>query len=156
MQSLSSRIWTRIVVSNSYDDNHYTTGTSITLKNMKLENARLWWNTWFLAQEIHLHSRQTSTRNEQMPTKSTRTRMDDQSTQAKNCLKQLQTHNLPTDNVNIISSTNKERDLLLANKAQIVPRGPERMPQRIQRHSRVTLHRLAHPKRRQDQTEKSS
>ena len=25
MQSLSSRIWTRIVVSNSYDDNHYTT-----------------------------------------------------------------------------------------------------------------------------------
>ena len=28
MQSLSSRIWTRIVVSNSYDDNHYTTGTS--------------------------------------------------------------------------------------------------------------------------------
>ena len=28
MQSVSSRIWTRIVVSNSYDDNHYTTGTS--------------------------------------------------------------------------------------------------------------------------------
>ena len=27
MQSLSSRIWTRIVVSNSYDDNHYTTGS---------------------------------------------------------------------------------------------------------------------------------
>ena len=25
MQSVSSRIWTRIVVSNSYDDNHYTT-----------------------------------------------------------------------------------------------------------------------------------
>ena len=29
MQSVSSRIWTRIVVSNSYDDNHYTTGTSL-------------------------------------------------------------------------------------------------------------------------------
>ena len=28
MQSVSSRIWTRIVVSNSYDDNHYATGTS--------------------------------------------------------------------------------------------------------------------------------
>ena len=28
MQSVSSRIWTRIVVSISYDDNHYTTGTS--------------------------------------------------------------------------------------------------------------------------------
>ena len=28
MESVSSRIWTRIVVYNSYDDNHYTTGTS--------------------------------------------------------------------------------------------------------------------------------
>ena len=28
MQSFSSRIWTRVVVSISYDDNHYTTGTS--------------------------------------------------------------------------------------------------------------------------------
>ena len=28
MQSTSSRIWTRIAVSISYDDNHYTTGTS--------------------------------------------------------------------------------------------------------------------------------
>ena len=27
MQSASSRFWTRIVVSNSYDDNHYTTVT---------------------------------------------------------------------------------------------------------------------------------
>ena len=27
MQSVSSRIWTRIAVSISYDDNHYTTGT---------------------------------------------------------------------------------------------------------------------------------
>ena len=29
MQSLSSRIWTRVAVSISYDDNHFTTGTSI-------------------------------------------------------------------------------------------------------------------------------
>ena len=28
MQSVSSRIWTRIAVSISYDDNDYTTGTS--------------------------------------------------------------------------------------------------------------------------------
>ena len=29
MQSVSSRIWTRVTMSISYDDNHYTTGTSI-------------------------------------------------------------------------------------------------------------------------------
>ena len=29
MQSVSSRIWTRIAVFISYDDNHYTTGTSL-------------------------------------------------------------------------------------------------------------------------------
>ena len=28
MQSVSSRIWTRVAVSISYDDNHYTTRTS--------------------------------------------------------------------------------------------------------------------------------
>ena len=28
MQSVSARIWTRVAVSISYDDNHYTTGTS--------------------------------------------------------------------------------------------------------------------------------
>ena len=28
MQSVSSRIWTRVTVSISYDDDHYTTGTS--------------------------------------------------------------------------------------------------------------------------------
>ena len=27
MQSVSSRIWTRVTVSISYNDNHYTTGT---------------------------------------------------------------------------------------------------------------------------------
>ena len=29
MQSVLSRIWTRVTVSISYDDNHYTTGTSM-------------------------------------------------------------------------------------------------------------------------------
>ena len=27
MQSVSSKIWTRVAVSISYDNNHYTTGT---------------------------------------------------------------------------------------------------------------------------------
>ena len=29
MQSVSSRIWTRVAESISYDDNHYTSGTSL-------------------------------------------------------------------------------------------------------------------------------
>ena len=33
MQSASSRIWTRVAVSISYDDNHHTTGTTIILSN---------------------------------------------------------------------------------------------------------------------------
>ena len=32
MQSVSSRIWTRVAVSISYDDNHYTTGTSLEIQ----------------------------------------------------------------------------------------------------------------------------
>ena len=48
------------------------------------------------------------------------------------------------------------RDLLLANQPWIIPWLTERMPQRIQRHSRVTLHRSTHPKWEQDQTEKPS
>ena len=31
MQSISSKIWTRVAMSISYDDNHYTTGTLIFL-----------------------------------------------------------------------------------------------------------------------------
>ena len=70
--------------------------------------------------------------------------------------KQLQINNLPTDDEENINSTNKGRDLLLANKPWIVSWGAKRMPQRIQRHSRVTLHRPKHPKWEQDPTEKSS
>ena len=33
MQSVSSRIWTRVTVSISYDDNHYTTGTANVVVN---------------------------------------------------------------------------------------------------------------------------
>ena len=46
-------------------------------KNIQLESVRTWWNTWLLVQEIHLHSRQTSTRNEQMLTRRASTWMDD-------------------------------------------------------------------------------
>ena len=135
-----------------------------TLKNIKLENTKPWWNTWFLVQEIHLHSRQTNTRNEQIPTRSTYTRMDDQrkdhidpkGSKQRNSPKQLQNQNMPTNNVENINSINKGRNLLLATKPRIIPWGTKRMPQRIQRHSRVTLHRSAHPKREQDQMEKSS
>ena len=49
-----------------------------TKKNIKLESARPWWNTWVLVQEIHLHTRKTSTRNEQMLTRRASTWMDDQ------------------------------------------------------------------------------
>ena len=35
--------------------------------------------------------------------------------------KQLQTHKAPTDDGENINSTNKERDLLVASKPQIVP-----------------------------------
>ena len=41
--------------------------------------------------------------------------------------KQLQTHNLPTNDVENINSTNKGRDLLLANKPRFVPWRTERM-----------------------------
>ena len=74
-----------------------------------------------------------------MLTKSTRTRTDDQRKdhiepkvhKQRNHYKQLQTHNLPTDDVENIDSTNKGRDLLLANKLPFVPGGTERMPQWI-------------------------
>ena len=42
MQSASSRIWTRVAVSISYDDNHYTTGTSklcVTVIILEIESA---------------------------------------------------------------------------------------------------------------------
>ena len=63
--------------------------------------------------------------------------------------KQIQTLNLITDDVKNINSTNKERDLLLANKPRIVRWGIQRMPQRIQRHAAELLST-------EDQTEKTS
>ena len=74
-------------------------------------------------------SDETSTRNEQISARSTRTRMDDQrkdyvdpeETPQEDCPKQLQTHNLPTNYVENFNSKNKGRDLLLVNKLRIVP-----------------------------------
>ena len=98
-----------------------------------------------------------------MPTNSTRTRVDDQRKdhidtkvlKLRNRPKQLQTHNLPTNDVENINRTNKGRNLLLANKPRIVPWRTERMLQRIQRHGRITLHRSTLSKWEQNQTEKS-
>ena len=58
-----------------------------------------------------------------MPTNSTRTRVDDQRKDNIDTKghKQVQTHNLSTNDMENINSTNKERNLLLANKPWIVP-----------------------------------
>ena len=134
-----------------------------TEKNIKLESAWPWWNTWLLVQEIHLHSGQTSTRDEQMLTKRASTWMDDQrkdyispkGTKQRNCSKQLPTDNLPNNDVENTNNTNKGEYLLLANKPRIVPWRTEMMPQRNQRHSRTTVHRSTYPKWEQDKTENS-
>ena len=59
-----------------------------------------------------------------------------------NTHKQSQTYIFPTDDVDNINSTNRGRYLLLANKPWIVRWGTERMPQTIQKHSRVTLQHI--------------
>ena len=43
MQSISSRIWTRVALFISYDDNHYTTGTSWTKNIMVCKRWRWSW-----------------------------------------------------------------------------------------------------------------
>ena len=58
--------------------NTHRTTQKDTKKYIKLENAWTWWNTWILVQDIHLHSRQTKTRNEQIPTRCKCTWLDDQ------------------------------------------------------------------------------
>ena len=78
-------------------ENTHRTTQKDTKKDIKQENARPWWNTWILVQEIHLHSQKTSTRNEQMLTRYTSTWLDDQrkdhinpkGPKQRNCSKQL-------------------------------------------------------------------
>ena len=99
-----------------------------------------------------------------MLTRSTSTRMDDQwkdqinpkRPKQRNRSKQLQNYKLRTYDEDNINSTSKRRGILLAKKARVVLWVEGRMPQRTQKHSRVTLHRSTHPKWEQDQTEKSS
>ena len=113
---------------------------------------------------MHPYSRQTSFRNEQMLTRSTSTWLDNQKKdhivakgpKKRNRSKQLQTNYLLTNDVDNINNRDKEIDLLVANKLQIVRWRTERMLQRIQRHSRVTLLRSTHPKWEQVETEKPS
>ena len=67
-----------------------------------MENARLQWHTWILVEKIHLHSWQTITRNEQMPRRSIRTRLNEQKKDLmdperppqSNCPKKLKTQNM--------------------------------------------------------------
>ena len=104
-----------------------------TEKNIELENASPWWNTWFLVQEIYLHSQQTRRASTWMDDQR-KDYIDPKGPKQRNCSKQL----------------------LLANKLRIVPWRTERMPQRIQMHSRITLPRWIHLKWEQDETEKST
>ena len=100
------------------------------------------------------------TRNEHMLTRRASTWMDDQRKEynnpkgpkQRNCSKQLQTNNLPTNDVENTNSTNKGKYLLLANKPRIASWRTER----IQQHSRITLHNSTHPKWDQDKTEKKN
>ena len=111
-----------------------------------------------------IHSRQTSTRNEQMPTRRASTWLDDQrkdhtnskGPKQRNYSKQLQTDNQPINDVENTNIGNKGKDLLHVYKPRTVPWQTERMPQRILRHNRITLHRSRHPKWEKDKTKKSS
>ena len=47
MQSVSSRIWTRVAVFISYDDNNYITGTSFF--SQPLRSGRIWHKVNFLS-----------------------------------------------------------------------------------------------------------
>ena len=58
MQSVSSRIWTRVAVSISYDDNHYTTGTSTSVLYMTLNHLTLRLQPWRFGEcgvPVHCH-----------------------------------------------------------------------------------------------------
>ena len=64
-----------------------------------------------------------------------------------------QSHNYNMENTNGI---NKGSDLRLSNQLRIVPRGTERIPQRIKRHRRANIQWSAHSQWEQDETEKCS
>ena len=51
MQSVSSRIWTRVTVSNSYDDNHNSTGTA---NDGKMDSA--WRPSWSIYEMASIYT----------------------------------------------------------------------------------------------------
>ena len=67
-----------------------------------------------------------------------------------------QTDNLPTNDVENTNSTNKGKDLLLANKPRIIPWRTERCCKESRGTAELFLHRSKHPKWEQDKTGKSS
>ena len=52
MQSVSSRIWTRVAVSITYDDNHYTTGTS---SERNVINLKFGWGLELIEQPLYTY-----------------------------------------------------------------------------------------------------
>ena len=52
MQSVSSRIWTRVAVSISYNDNHYTTGTSRGTRSCISKHVELCQHVFILAARL--------------------------------------------------------------------------------------------------------
>ena len=54
MQSVSSRVWTRVAVSFSYDDNHYSTGTfDLYLMMLSIKKGSI--NYYFLESLVRLN-----------------------------------------------------------------------------------------------------
>ena len=52
MQSVRSRIWTRVAVSISCEDNHYTTGTSFVIAKGAYAVSRILYRQWFLILDL--------------------------------------------------------------------------------------------------------
>ena len=131
-------------------------------KNIKSENTRPWWNTWILVQEIHLYSRQTSSQNEQMPTRNTCTWMDDQ---RKYHFFQKDPLNGTTNNYRPITCLPMMGKILMAQikeeiyyslKSRRLFHKKQKGCRKRSWDRKATLHWSTHPQREQDGTEKSS
>ena len=61
MQSVSSKIWTRIAMSISFDDNHYTTGTSYSRTITFFQSSLLFTHSWRENNWIHTFTKGIST-----------------------------------------------------------------------------------------------
>ena len=63
MQSVSSRIWTRVAVSNSYDDNDYTTGKIVLFQAIQFTISIKFSSIWAIDRTLS----GTSTPNQKVP-----------------------------------------------------------------------------------------